>query len=131
LHLNFASTINVEFAVNGGEDIALTNGITLEGSAFSIPLDHKKAADHSDIAWINIRDYYYRKMAEGADLDWTLDDLPKEHFYTCNISKEPGLLKGDYQICGRLNCLGFLYILTFIINFLILSRFYCRMENIF
>jgi hypothetical protein len=97
----FARAISLQFAVNGPEDVNLTNKITLEGIDFSIPKDHKKAADHCDIAWINLQNYYERKIREGIDLDWSIYDLPTTQFHTCNIPKEPGLLKGDFHICGR------------------------------
>jgi hypothetical protein len=91
----------MQFAVNGPEDVILTSKIELEGVDFSIPTDYKKATDHCDIAWIDLQNYCDKKMNEGVDLDWSIDDLPTQTFYTCNIPKEPGLLKGDFHICGR------------------------------
>ena len=98
---NFAKAISLQFAVNGPEDVNLTSKIKLEGSDFSIPKDHKKGADHCDVAWIDLRKYYDGKMNEGVDLEWSLQDLPSKCFITCNIPKEPGLLKGEFHICGR------------------------------
>ncbi len=98
---NFARAVSLQFAVNGPEDVNLTTKIKLEGDAFSIPKEHKKAADHCDVAWIDLRKYYDRKMGEGVDLDWSIADLPTKHFHTCDIPKEPGLLKGNFHICGR------------------------------
>jgi V8-like Glu-specific endopeptidase len=98
---NFARAVSLQFAVNGPEDVALTKMIELEGVDFSIPTDYKKPTDHCDIAWIDLQNYYDKKMKEGVDLDWSMDDLPTTNFHTCNIPKEPGLLKGDFHICGR------------------------------
>ena len=89
---NFAKAISLQFAVNGPEDVNLTSKIKLTGSDFSIPKDHKKGADHCDVAWI-----------EGVNMKWSLHELPATHFYTCNIPLDPGLLKGDFHICGRCN----------------------------
>ena len=98
---NFATTVSLTFGANGEEDIMTTSGIELEGNAFSIPKGHRKGSDQYDIAWVDLRKYYNKKREEGVDMDWSLEDLPKKYFHICGVPETPGLLKGDFHICGR------------------------------
>jgi V8-like Glu-specific endopeptidase len=97
----FAEGVRLQFGVNGPEDVNSTNVLLLEGSDFSFPKGHKKGSDEYDIAWIDLQQYYDRKTDAGMALDWTLDQLPKQHFHTCSLPEQHGLLPGYFHICGK------------------------------
>ena len=79
--------------------------VSLDAAAFTVPKEHTKESDEFDIAWIELPEYFQRKREEGVQLGWSLDDLPKQTFYTCAIPEKHGALDGFFQICGNENFL--------------------------
>ena len=79
--------------------------MSLEGSTFTVPKEHKKSSDEFDIAWIQLQEYHDRKTEEGLQLNWSLDELPKDTFHTCDIPEQHGALDGFFYICGNMNIL--------------------------
>jgi len=104
----WATTVDIRFGLNGPEDFLLNSikCVSLEGNKFTVPQEHMEPGDEFDIAWIQLSKYHDRKMQEGAQLGWSLDDLPKETFYTCSIPKQHGAIDGFFYICGKKNILG-------------------------
>ena len=82
---------------------------SFEGSDFVVPYAYKKGRDerdNNDVAWMDIKDYYDRKVSQGEELNWKLIDLPKQYFETCSISRKDGKLPGTFHLCGNCNLLS-------------------------
>ena len=96
-----AKAVKITFGLNGEKDYPSKKQIILDGSEFTVPKNYKKKTDHCDIAWINLQNYYDKKVGKGDFPSWNLSDLPESHFYTCSIPEEDGKLKKNFRLSGK------------------------------
>ena len=96
-----ATNVILVFGLNGSVDSNSKKMLSFEGCKFTIPKDYQEPCDQYDIAWVNLQELHHRKQKDRVSLDWSLDDLPKEKFYSCAIPEEYGALKGYYYMCGK------------------------------
>ena len=99
--LKNVAEITIYFGLDGDTNWDNVKPIRLHGKDFTVPDSYWKPTDFCDIAWIDLRKYAATKSAENITLKWSINDLPTAFFHKCKIPDEHGVIKGNFNICGK------------------------------
>ena len=98
-----ARSLEIRFGLNGDSNWSKEKVFKLEGKDFNIPQSYKKmnGIHPCDIAWINMKQYFDQKTAQGSELGWSISDLPEKTFTKYKTPVSHGVIEGNFSLCGN------------------------------